>query len=161
MLSPRLTGAGEAVGLEPCVVTRMAGGRYAFPMAGVTEVGRLCEVTRLPHLPPFVVGVANWRGRLLAVVDVRGLLGQAAPPEFDSAARVVIVGHNGIVTGVLTEQVEGVLDIDLACLQPPPTSASASAVPLLKGQVIDLTGPVSVIDVEAICDLRTSLPGKN
>ena len=44
-------------------------------MADVAEVTASRRVTRLPGAPPWLAGVANWRGRMLPVLDLRPLLG--------------------------------------------------------------------------------------
>ena len=58
--------------LGELVLVRLGGCRYALPMASVAEVGRPPGLTRVPGLPSWVAGVANWRGRVLAVLDLRG-----------------------------------------------------------------------------------------
>ena len=69
--------------LTELVLVRLGGCRYALPMASVAEVGRPPALTRVPGLPAFVAGVANWRGRVLAVLDLRGLLqGGTEPLDF-------------------------------------------------------------------------------
>ena len=57
------------------VMLRLGGARYAVGMSAVAEVGRLPKLTRVPGTPIWLAGVANWRGRILAVLDVRPLLG--------------------------------------------------------------------------------------
>ena len=42
-----------------------------MPVAAVREIVRLPAVTRVPGLPAFVTGLANVRGRVLAVLDLR------------------------------------------------------------------------------------------
>ena len=44
-------------------------------MADVAEVTALPPVTRLPGAPAWLAGVANWRGRMLPVLDIRTLVG--------------------------------------------------------------------------------------
>ena len=48
--------------------------RYAFPSSYVREVFPLTEITPLPGLPPYILGVVNVRGRILSVMDIRRLL---------------------------------------------------------------------------------------
>jgi len=55
--------------VEEVVLVRLGGCRYALPMSAVAEVGRPPSLTRVPGLPAWVAGVANWRGRVLAVLD--------------------------------------------------------------------------------------------
>jgi purine-binding chemotaxis protein CheW len=53
--------------------------RFGFPVRHLREIVPLPDVTRLPHTPPWVLGLAHVRGTLLCVIDlgrlctVRGL----------------------------------------------------------------------------------------
>ena len=72
------------------VVVRLGGCRYAVSMDAVAEVGRPPVLTRVPGLPSWVAGVANWRGRVLAVLDLRPLL-TAGPALLDRRGRLVVL----------------------------------------------------------------------
>jgi positive phototaxis protein PixI len=58
-------------------------------MTLLVEIDRVMElisipidrVVPMPHLPPAVKGVYNWRGEILWIVDLSGLLGIAATPQ--------------------------------------------------------------------------------
>jgi purine-binding chemotaxis protein CheW len=89
---------------EEVVVVRLGGSRYALPMGSVAEVGRPPGLTRVPGLPAWLAGVANWRGRVLAVLDLRPLL-EAAPAPLDRRARLVVLNQGGVPVGMLTEGV--------------------------------------------------------
>lgn len=62
------------------VLFRVATLTYAFPVAEVQELQRLSlsEVTFIPHRPAAFMGVVNNRGKVIPVVDVRLLLGEAS-----------------------------------------------------------------------------------
>jgi positive phototaxis protein PixI len=58
-------------------------------MSLLVEIDRVVElisipierVVPMPHLPPAVKGVYNWRGEILWIVDLSELLGSAATPQ--------------------------------------------------------------------------------
>lgn len=134
------------------VVVRLGGGRFALAMDAVAEVGRAPHVTRVPGTPAWVEGVANWRGRILGVLDLRSLLGL---PEGDAAhGRLVVLARGGSAVGLLAERVDGVLDVDPAALEPALLTLGAEAGALLEGQLTDDNGPVGVLDAAAVFALR-------
>ena len=139
------------------VVVRLGGSRYALPMGSVAEVGRPPVLTRVPGLPQFVAGVANWRGRVLAVLDLRGLLG-ADVVELDRRGRLVVLSHGGVRVGVLVEAVAGETGLAADAVEPAPVHLPAAAGALLAGQVTDEQGPYGVLDLDAVLDLATTLP---
>jgi len=48
----------------------VGGERFGFPVRHLREIVPLPKVTRLPHTPPWVLGVAHVRGTLLSVIDL-------------------------------------------------------------------------------------------
>jgi purine-binding chemotaxis protein CheW len=139
------------------VVVRLGGSRYALPMEAVAEVGRPPGLTRVPGVPTWLAGVANWRGRVLAVLDLRPLL--SAPSEaFDRRARLVVLHRNNVSVGLLTEGVEGTHWLDPEHLEPALAHLPGSAAELLQGQTTDSAGPCGVVDLDALFRLSEALP---
>lgn len=142
---------------EEVVVVRLGGSRYAVPMSAVAEVGRPPELTRVPGLPVWVGGVANWRGRVLAVLDLRPLLAAAAG-DFGRQARLAVLNRGGVPVGLLTEGVEGTQLLDTEQVEPSLSNLPESAAELLIGQFTDAQGPCGVLDLDAVFRLTESLP---
>jgi chemotaxis signal transduction protein len=153
-LDDRLDGLASAVGVAAGgIMLRLGASRYVVAMADVAEVASVPGVTRVPGGPPWLAGVANWRGRMLPVLDLRPLL-VAAPLPLPSSARLVVIARGDVVAGVVAEAVPGVYDGDLADPAAPPPTLGAEAGVLVVGQVADRTGPVAVLDAGAVLALR-------
>jgi chemotaxis signal transduction protein len=138
------------------VLLRLGGLRYAVDMAAVAEVVPLPPTTRVPAQPPWLAGVANWRGRLLPVLDVRSLIGVPATP-LATSARLVVLQQDDLLAGLLAEAVPGVHVGDLSQAEPPPATLAGEAALLVSGQVSDRLGPVAVLDATALLALRRRL----
>lgn len=142
---------------EVVVVVRLGGSRYALAMDSVAEVGRPPALTRVPGLPAWLAGVANWRGRVLSVLDLRPLL-DAPGGDLDRRARLVVLNRGGVPVGLLTEGVQGSRTIDLEQVEPALAHLPGSAADLLAGQVTDEEGPFGVLDLDAVFRLSDTLP---
>lgn len=160
----RVRAGADEVGVEPCVVLRLASGRYALPMAEVVEVGRLPPLTRLPGTPSFLAGLVNWRGAALAVLDVdpvlsAGLPGPVAPTRAGAsgagAGRLVVLAE----LGLRVEEVAGTVEIDLAGLADPPAHLHGDARALLRGVAVQGTEALAVLDSRALGGLSARLAG--
>ncbi|QEH31894.1 CheW-like domain protein [Aquisphaera giovannonii] len=69
---------------------RAAGSRYAVDVSRIVEVVPRVELRALPHAPGFLLGVFDFRGRVVPVVDLGLLLG--GPGSSDRlSTRVVLV----------------------------------------------------------------------
>jgi purine-binding chemotaxis protein CheW len=138
------------------VVVRLGAGRFAADLDAVAEVGRLPAITRIPGAPGWLSGVANWRGRLLPVLDLRSLLGaEVAAPG--TATRLVVLTADGVTVGIIVDGVEGTGALGCAVEEFPAALADRGSM-LLAGQVPTADGPIAVLDTRAVLRLREELP---
>jgi chemotaxis signal transduction protein len=138
------------------IVVRLGQGRFAADLASVAEVGRVPDITRIPGVPSWLAGVANWRGRILPILDLRALLG-AQVAGATRSSRLLVLTERSVLVGVLVDTVEGTMTLD-AAVAPVPAGLPAEAAGLLSGQLARDDGPVAVIDVDAVMRLRERLP---
>jgi purine-binding chemotaxis protein CheW len=133
---------------------RAGGARFLVPAAQVGEVLRLPELTRVPGLPRWVPGVANVRGQVLAVLDLRPLLG--LPQDTDAVRpRLLRLDAGGVDVGLRVDAVDGVADADLAHAEPLPPGAAAAD--LFSGVISAAGAPLPLLDVTAVVALRDRL----
>jgi chemotaxis signal transduction protein len=138
------------------ILLRLGSSRYAVDVAHVAEVVTVPVVTRVPGVPAWLTGVANWRGRLLPVLDVRSLLGAPVTP-LASSARLLVLQDGDVTAGLLAEAVPGVYDVPLDVADPPPATLTGDAARLVSGQVGDDAGPIGVLDARAVLASRERL----
>lgn len=147
--------ADDAAVSTDAIVVRLGAGRFAVDLASVAEVGRAPAVTRVPGLPIWLAGVANWRGRILPVLDLRTLLGADAV-ALDAAGRLIVLTDGGIAVGLLVDGVDGTTS--LTDIAPFPSASAPIGSNLVSGQSPREDGPLAVLDVPAVMRLRESLP---
>jgi len=85
---------------------RLGGRSYVAPMTEVDEVLTLPSYTKVPGVKSWINGIANIRGRLLAVVDLGGMLGQQ-PCAGSSKARLLTIKKDDLYSGVIVDEVLG------------------------------------------------------
>lgn len=137
------------------VSVRLAGSHYAVPLSSVTGVAPVPSLTRIPGAPVWLAGAANWRGRVMAVVDLRPLLG-AASHALPSSARLVVIDDDDVRAGLLVEAVTGLVE-GAPDLHPVPATASPAAASILLGTFAEVP-PVAVLDPDAVLALRGQIP---
>ena len=88
----------------------LADEQYGIEILKVIEIVGMMETTSVPRMPPFVKGVANLRGRIVPVVDLRLQLGM---PEGEHVSRrcMVVVAAGCGESGILVDKVLEVLNI--------------------------------------------------
>ena len=94
----------------------MAGDLYLVAREETREVlGVPATTTRVPGAKPWIRGLANVRGQLLPIVDLRQFLGSGITPVTRNT-RVVVVNHREIPAGLLVREAR--LDGKLVSLVP-------------------------------------------
>lgn len=151
-----LGGPEAAVGQATAVLVRLGGARYAVDLAAIAEVVPVPATTRVPGTPSWLVGLANWRGRVLAVVDLRPLVG-APPTPLASSARLVVLALDDVEAGLVVESVSGLLEGGVHEAVGVPATVAPAAAALLRGVVEDDAGPVAQLDAAAVLALRRQL----
>jgi len=104
-------------GARAYVGFRLGSAEYAIPIAQVREIVRTPSLARMPLGPPGVAGVADLRGRLVPVVDLRGPDSPAAG-EAAQDGRVIVAEGAAAAFGLLVDAVTGILSIDEAAVEP-------------------------------------------
>jgi purine-binding chemotaxis protein CheW len=100
---------------------------YAVPIARVKEIVNPMPVVPVPHAPPQVVGVADYRGEIVPVVDLRVRFGLAASADAEpgsakgSKGKWVIVDVTGRLVALLVDAVTEVFGTGGMELRPTPT----------------------------------------
>ncbi len=132
---------------EAWVGFRLAEAAYALPVDAVREVLRVDTITAVPHTPSFVRGVANMRGRVLPVVDLRVRLGfdRTALAE---ASRILVVSEGSEPVGLLVDAVEQMLQIFPSRIREPPADTPTD-------QLASIVGMAGVAD-DVLLLLRTT-----
>jgi purine-binding chemotaxis protein CheW len=110
--------------------------RYAIPTVAVREVYALKDLTPVPCTPAFVLGVINWRGQILPVIDIKKFFDL---PEhgITDLHKVIIVQHEKMELGILADLIVGVRTVSLDALQPSLPTLAGIREEYLKGVTAD------------------------
>ena len=85
---------------------RIGGSKLIASMADVKEILHLPDFTKVPGVKSWVIGVANVRGSLLPIMDMKSyLLGEDIKNR--QKGRVIVIEYKGFNTGMVVEEVYG------------------------------------------------------
>jgi purine-binding chemotaxis protein CheW len=88
----------------------LASEEYGFEILKVREIIGLMDITHVPGMPGYVLGVINLRGKVIPVIDLRLKFNMNAG-ERTSETCVIVVNVMGNLMGVVVDKVSEVLDI--------------------------------------------------
>jgi purine-binding chemotaxis protein CheW len=104
----------------------IAGQEFCIDIRSVREIRGWTPVTRMPHTPPYVLGVINLRGSVMPVLDLRSRLG-LGDTEASSRHVFVVVQHGIRLAGLMVDAVQETFVVDEGLMQPPPFMDSSEA----------------------------------
>lgn len=120
--------------------------RYAIDARFVFAVFRLESLTPLPGAKAPVAGVTQWRGDVLTVLDIRGLVG-ATTTSLDDLARVIVLGVDRPTLGLLADRIDDPIRLDSGAVHPLPADRASRSSDMLRGITSDA---VMVLDAPAL-----------
>lgn len=143
---------GSESNIEKYLVFQIGSESYGMPLLQVQEIRTYTPTTRVPSAPPYVLGVINLRGNIIAVLDARVRFGLEPPP--DEQATVIVVAQVGDKTfGLRVDSVSDVVDVPISEVQPPPAIASEETQRFLNGLVQVGECVLILINLSEIFDL--------
>lgn len=121
--------------------------QYAVPIASVREIVNPVALTPLPHAPAAVPGVADHRGEVIPVVDLRARFG-LPPAEDTKRAKWILVQVEGRTVGLAVDGVTEVFGTGGAGLKPAPSLGGGDDARGILGVTNHGEGLVFVLDVD-------------
>lgn len=90
----------------------LGGYDLVVPLDQVREVLTHPHASRVPGTKDWVKGLANVRGNLLPVMDIKGFLGLGLT-RVGPSSRVLVIDHAGVYSGMLVDRVMGMQHFSL------------------------------------------------
>ena len=122
----------------------------AIPLSRVLEIGHLPDITSLPNLPGWILGVCNIRGEVVSMVDLKRFFGMPSQGAARNG-RYLIIGNPQIKLGLTVDRIMGILRMDKlqTQMQAAPYSEKEIA-PFIKGVVVQAKRLLNVIDADKL-----------
>lgn len=107
---------------------------YALRIADVVEVAAMVDVLAIPYAPTGVLGMVNRHGEMIALLDMRVILG--SPVQRVGANTIFIVAeYEGQRMGLVVDSIDLVKYVSLEAFHPVPQNTYINAIVQDHGQV--------------------------
>ena len=107
---------------------------FGFDIMSVQQIIRLPKMAKVPRTPAYLDGIANLRGVVLPVIDMRTRFGMERAEETDRT-RVLVVDIDGVKTGLRVDRVKQVTRVLRSEIEPPPAAIRGTSSDYLEGVV--------------------------
>lgn len=142
------------------VIVQLGAELYGLEAAYVFRIRPAEQITRVPHVPDWVAGVANDRGNILSIFDLRRFLGLDEIAAEKTAPYLVIVEAGEMELALLADAVLNVVSLPLNTLEAAPETMHGIPQEYIKGvvhQTFEWRANGREIDVLTVLDLPALL----
>lgn len=102
------------------VCFRLAEEEYAVDITCVQEVIRIQNVTNVPQMPEFVLGVINLRGNIVPVFDLR-MAFQLPQKPFDDHTKILVLSVDGVSFSIIVDEILDNVKLEAYQIDPAPS----------------------------------------
>lgn len=150
-----VAGAAPAMALEAARAMRFVlfsinGAHYAVGETFVTELDRIPKITLVPQVPAWVRGVANIRGDVVSVIDLRTFLGLESTSPHNGRMLLVRLVDEEFSAGLLVDSIGQIVSIASEAIRPPASPLEGALAPFLAGVSVVGEQLVAVIDLNRL-----------
>ena len=104
---------------------------FSLELLNVIEIINVQSITPVPHVPNYVKGIMNLRGKILPVIDVRLKLKMEARP-YDDKTCIIVAQLDEVLIGLIVDSISDVVNIDSHDLAEHPEHGQTKADKYLK-----------------------------
>lgn len=156
------TDRGREEVLTTLLCVDMAHECFGLPTENLREIIKLVDITEVPRIPSFLLGVISVRGAVIPVMDLRERVGLGRSAS-GRATRIVIVQHDGLRFGLKVEGVSGFESFRPSAIEPAPAIFGAvrgGAERYVTGLGRSVDAPARIVmflDIESLLDIEEAL----
>jgi purine-binding chemotaxis protein CheW len=111
---------------------RLGNEEYGIDILKVQEIRGYGAVTKIANVPEYIKGVANLRGLIVPIIDLRVKF-KLEKKEYDQFTVVIILNLSGRVMGIVVDGVSDVINLDRNQIQPTPAFGPIIATDYITG----------------------------
>ncbi len=108
------------------------------------------SVTAMPNMPFGILGLMNWRSRIVWVVDLPKILNLQSAQNRPRQYSVIIVRTDSMILGLVVHEIIGTLRFNNDEIGSPIGQVASSLVPYLRGCIVQQKEILLVLDAQAI-----------
>ena len=126
---------------------------YAVGVDCVREIFQEYELTAIPCVPEFILGVVNVRGEILSVTDPARIMGIGtieAPADAKSPAIVIAV--DDVATALVVDEIGDITDVPSGSVEPPVSIIDRSQAEFIEGSVYVNGSMVGILKVDRVLE---------
>lgn len=141
------------------LVFSLSSEEYAFRVSDLEEIIRPQQITFIPKTPEYLLGITSLRGKIIPVVDLKGMLLSSKEAIGDGESKkqkiIILKGDRGQM-GVRVDRITGVVRLPLSGLTECPSHLNESQLRFIERVAIFNDRFISIINTEEISKMASN-----
>ena len=126
---------------------------YAVGVGAVREIFQEYEVTSIPCVPDFILGVVNVRGEILSVTDPARMMHIGSIEETDGVKPpAIVIADDEVATAVVVDEIGDITDVPNGSIEPPVSIIDRAQAEFIEGSVFVGGAMVGLLKVARILE---------
>jgi purine-binding chemotaxis protein CheW len=122
---------------------------YAVKVSDVREIFQEYEITQIPCVPSYILGVVNVRGEILSVTDSAAIMGIGTVATVDGVAPpAIVVSNDEVVTALVVDEIGDIAEVPNGAVEPPISIIDRSQAEFVSGSVYIDGSMVGLIGID-------------
>ena len=122
-------------------------------VSDVREIFQEYELTQIPCVPDYILGVVNVRGEILSVTDSARIMGIGSVEKVDGVAPpAIVVANEEIVTALVVDEIGDISEVPDGAIEPPISIIDRSQAEFVAGSVYIDGSMVGLISIERMLE---------
>lgn len=105
------------------VIFTINGEEFGLNIENISSIERMFEIFKIPNAPGYIEGLANLRGKVYTIFNLRKRFNLSSP-EFDDNTRTIISNTSAAEIGVIVDEVHEIVKVDESAFEPVPEALS-------------------------------------
>ncbi len=105
------------------VIFTINGEEFGLNIESISSIERMFEIFKIPNAPSYIEGLANLRGKVYTIFNLRKRFNLSSP-EFDDSTRTIISNTSAAEIGIIVDEVHEIVKVDESAFEPVPKALS-------------------------------------
>lgn len=126
---------------------------YAVGVGAVREIFQEYEVTSIPCIPDFILGVVNVRGEILSVTDPARMMRIGSIESTDGVKPpAIVIANDEVATALVVDEIGDITDVPSASIEPPVSIIDRAQAEFIEGSAYVGGAMVGLLKVARILE---------
>ncbi len=137
------------MGTRQFVVFTINGEEFGLNIENISSIEKMLDIFKIPNTPDYIEGLANLRGKVLTIFNLRRRFNMASP-EFDENTKIIIANTSVSEIGVIVDGVREIIKVEDNEFDPAPEALNNAKDRFLSGTAKVGSRLILMLDLEKV-----------